>query len=145
MDCSDESSSEEEEENPNFSKKSTKGFLRALKALKGNDPKIYKENCKFYSSESENEDNSKKSKPMTLKDYDKNVILEKEGQIDEEAEELKVLENQGKSFMQEQKELKESFKKLADEEESEGEEIFTRVAKKQKKEKRKETETEGKL
>ena len=82
---------------------------------------------------------------MTLKDYDKNVILEKEGQIDEEAEELKVLENQGKSFMQEQKELKESFKKLADEEESEGEEIFTRVAKKQKKEKRKETETEGKL
>ena len=47
---------------------------------------------------------------MTLKDYDRKVVLEKEGKINEEAEEMKVLDTHTKGFKQEEAELKAEFR-----------------------------------
>ncbi|XP_010772817.1 protein KRI1 homolog, partial [Notothenia coriiceps] len=59
-------------------------FYRTLSLLKKKDPKIYQEDATFYSEgpaiSDEKASTSKKAvKPMFLKDYERKVILEKEG------------------------------------------------------------------
>uniref|UniRef100_A0A3P9LSG1 Uncharacterized protein n=1 Tax=Oryzias latipes TaxID=8090 RepID=A0A3P9LSG1_ORYLA len=60
-------------------------FYRILSLLKKKDPKIYEKDAKFYSEDTSHSDEkpstSKKAavKPMFLKDYERAVILEKEG------------------------------------------------------------------
>lgn len=84
---SDDSDSSEENEvlDPSFDQ----DFLKTLASLKSKDPAIYDKNSKFFkdadsSSDSSNEDTKasrkeKKSKPVTLKDYERKIILEKGG------------------------------------------------------------------
>ncbi|CBY10179.1 unnamed protein product [Oikopleura dioica] len=115
----EDSTSEEEEEDPQFSKKSTLGFLKTLDALKRNDPSIYNEKSKFYEteSESETEDKPKAEKSLTLKDYERNVVLKKGGIVNEEDEEMEELTKpakSGKSHREEQEEIKSEFAKLAE-------------------------------
>ncbi|XP_051572940.1 protein KRI1 homolog [Myxocyprinus asiaticus] len=111
-------------------------FFRTLSLLKKKDPKIYQKDAKFYiedSSESgsdEQPSTSKKSEiPMFLKDYERKVILERGGKYDDDEddsadEELsKQMQERAASptYIQEQKELKESFRKFvqdSDEEDS---------------------------
>ncbi|XP_057692992.1 protein KRI1 homolog [Corythoichthys intestinalis] len=94
-------------------------FYRTLSLLKKKDPKIYQKDAKFYSEDSPNTDvkpstSKSKVKPMYLKDYERKVILEKEGKYEDEdsdsddEEVAKRLERASSpSYMQEQKQLKE--------------------------------------
>ncbi|KAJ3601751.1 hypothetical protein NHX12_032718 [Muraenolepis orangiensis] len=100
-DSSDSSSDDcEVELNP----KLDRDFYRTLSLLKKKDPKIYEKDTKFYSDEDESSNEEKPStsekavKPMYLKDYERKVILEKGGAA-------------SPSYIQEQKELRESFRK----------------------------------
>ncbi|XP_072224767.1 protein KRI1 homolog [Leuresthes tenuis] len=99
-------------------------FYRTLSLLKKKDPKIYEQDVRFYSEDASNSDaqpsTSKKAsvKPMYLKDYERKVILEKEGKYedddDSDDEEAATRRERAASpsYMQEQKELKESFRKF---------------------------------
>lgn len=98
-------------------------FYRTLSLLKKKDPKIYQADAKFYSeaaSLDEKPSTSKKAvKPMYLKDYERKVILEKGGKYEDdddsedEEEAAKRMERAASpSYIQEQKQLKESFRKF---------------------------------
>ncbi|KAM6037576.1 protein KRI1 homolog isoform 2-T2 [Theristicus caerulescens] len=114
-------------------------FYRTLALLKTRDPRIYREDATFYSqrdsssgSEEEEEDEERPAEPMYLKDYERKVVLEKEGKyVDEEDEEDEEAAAErrkrvaSRSYVEEQRELKESFRAFvadSEEEEEEGEE-----------------------
>ncbi|XP_029014384.1 protein KRI1 homolog [Betta splendens] len=97
-------------------------FYRTLSMLKKKDPKIYQQDAKFYSegASTGNEQPStsqKAAEPMFLKDYERKVILERDGKFedddseDEEAD--KRMERAASpGYIQEQKELRESLRKF---------------------------------
>ncbi|XP_077777055.1 protein KRI1 homolog isoform X1 [Podarcis muralis] len=122
-----ETSSEDEELDPRLDR----AFYSTLALLKTKDPRIYQKDVTFYreeadsSSESEGEKPPprKKEKPMFLKDYERKVILDKAGKYeDEENDEGEPVKNR-KTYVEEQKQLKESFQKFvadSDEDDDEG-------------------------
>ncbi|XP_069086499.1 protein KRI1 homolog [Pleurodeles waltl] len=125
------SSSEEEEENVRWDPKLDKDFYRTLSLLKTKDPRIYQQDVTFYHNEelsSENEEaQKKKEKPMYLKDYERKVILEKEGKYVDEDEDTddedayrRHERDASPSYVEEQKQIQASFRKFV--EDSDGEE-----------------------
>lgn len=87
---SDDSDSSEEDEvlDPSFDQ----DFLKTLASLKSKDPAIYDKNTKFFKHEESEEESDeeegkekknkeKKQKPVTLKDYERKIILEKGGKF----------------------------------------------------------------
>ncbi|XP_056263536.1 protein KRI1 homolog [Pseudoliparis swirei] len=109
-------------------------FYRTLSLLKKKDPKIYQADAKFYSENASTGDekpstSKKVEKPMYLRDYERKVILEKEGKFededdsDDEEEAARRLERAASpSYIQEQRELKDGFRKFIQDSEDEGEE-----------------------
>ncbi|XP_043550827.1 protein KRI1 homolog [Chiloscyllium plagiosum] len=105
-------------------------FYKTLSLLKQKDPKIYQRDAQFYSVEesSQNDDESaakKKEKPMYLKDYERKVILEKEGKYeDEESDEeglsVKIERVTSPTYMEEQKRLRENFRKFVEDSDEDG-------------------------
>ncbi|XP_076006270.1 protein KRI1 homolog isoform X2 [Genypterus blacodes] len=98
-------------------------FYRTLSLLKKKDPKIYQTDAQFYSEASTSDakpSSSKRAvKPMYLKDYERKVILEKEGKYEDDEDESDYEEEARKreraaspSYIQEQRELKESFRQF---------------------------------
>ncbi|XP_068435646.1 protein KRI1 homolog [Clinocottus analis] len=132
---SSESSSEDSE--VELDPEVEKDFYRTLSLLKKKDPKIYQTDAKFYSEAASTSDEkpstSKKAvKPMYLKDYERKVILEKEGKFEDEDdsdddEDVARREERAASpsYIQEQRELKDGFRKFiqdSDDEEQEASE-----------------------
>ncbi|XP_067829147.1 protein KRI1 homolog isoform X2 [Heptranchias perlo] len=110
------------------------GFYRTLSLLKKKDPKIYQKDAQFYtveeSSKEGDEDNTKnkkkKEKPMFLKDYERKVILEKEGKYedeesDEEESRVKIERATSPSYMEEQKQLRENLRKFVEDSDEDSE------------------------
>ncbi|XP_054463238.1 protein KRI1 homolog [Anoplopoma fimbria] len=122
-DESDSSESSSEDSEVELDPEAERDFYRTLSLLKKKDPKIYQTDAKFYSEVTSTSDEkpstSKKAvKPMYLKDYERKVILEKEGKYEDDddsddEEAAKRMERAASpSYIQEQRELKASFRKF---------------------------------
>ncbi|GAA6110815.1 protein KRI1 homolog isoform X1 [Tachysurus ichikawai] len=120
---SSSSDSESDESEVEFDPTLERDFYRTLSLLKKKDPKIYQSDAQFYTEEAggnEKPSSSKKAvKPMFIKDYERKVILERGGKYDDDddsAEEEAARKMQERavspSYIQEQKELKESFRQF---------------------------------
>ncbi|XP_032906613.1 protein KRI1 homolog isoform X2 [Amblyraja radiata] len=109
-------------------------FYKTLSLLKKKDPKIYQKDVQFYTSDDVGNEGSKgkpgnkkkKEKPMYLKDYERKVILEKEGKYedddsDDEETRAKIERAASPSYIEEQKQLKESLCKFVDDSEEDRE------------------------
>src|ERR1051326_7916558 len=102
---SDESSSEDEDEDgdlqdPNLDAQ----FMETLRALRGKDPRVKDKSYRFFSEigegGEEKQQDTKKAKPMTLKDYHRQNILEGGLRLDDDEHEVP------KSYVEEQEDLK---------------------------------------
>ncbi|NXR26912.1 KRI1 protein, partial [Cinclus mexicanus] len=80
---SDSDSSESSGDDVALDPREEREFYRTLALLKTRDPRIYREDTTFYTREEEEEDEEgeeeRPAKPMFLKDYERKVVLEKEG------------------------------------------------------------------
>ncbi|XP_005101531.1 protein KRI1 homolog [Aplysia californica] len=103
----DGSSSSSEEEEIRTSKQMDKDWLRAYAVVRFQQPRLYKEGEKFFHDEAKPLSSKKKDKATTLKDHERKFILEKGGI---ESDEESAPKPQGKSYFEEQEEIKKSFK-----------------------------------
>lgn len=124
-DSADISSSEEEEE-PEWTVEDEKDFLKTLSALKTREPEIYKSDIRFFNDEKNSSagpvtEEKKKMKEgekvkMSLKDYQRKLLLERDGHLSGEEEEEGNSEEllvQNKLIWNDQQ-LKEGFKQALD-------------------------------
>ncbi|NXY81273.1 KRI1 protein, partial [Alcedo cyanopectus] len=83
-DSGDESSSESSSsgDEVDLDPRLEREFYRTLALLKTRDPRIYRQDTTFYTPQGtpgEEEEEEEPPKPMFLKDYERKVVLEKEG------------------------------------------------------------------
>lgn len=108
-----------------------KDFYKALALLKNKDPKIYDGHVTFFDDTNKAKEvytekkkqKSKKEKAVFLRDYERNIIVERDGKLsdseDENVPEIDKIGSNKVTYVQEQKELKESFKNVLHNEEEE--------------------------
>ncbi|EDV38837.1 uncharacterized protein Dana_GF25002 [Drosophila ananassae] len=141
---SDSSSSEEDEVDPRFDQ----DFFKTLSSLKSKDPRIYDKDARFFNeSSSEDEENdgeskqkkTKKLKPVTLKDYERKVILEHNGKFEssdeehQEKEEEEFQRAQSPTAVEEERRLKAEFRSVMNQEDEGEDEEFGGIFKKRSK------------
>uniref|UniRef100_A0A1D1Z208 RING-type E3 ubiquitin transferase n=1 Tax=Anthurium amnicola TaxID=1678845 RepID=A0A1D1Z208_9ARAE len=120
--AAEEEEEEEEEDDVVGSKKKDAQFYDAIVRVKRNDPAIYREDAKLYSSDEEEEEGgeeddgqkpkTKKEKPLYIKDVVAKQLLE-EGPEFEDAEPSRAGQRPLKSYMEEQEENKRAFLEAA--------------------------------
>ncbi|XP_064605890.1 protein KRI1 homolog [Liolophura sinensis] len=130
------SSSETEDEDAEaLTARVKKDWLRAYAAVKSRDPKIYQKDIKFYHSSSnsssdegetsnrkKSQKKSTKQKPVTIKDYERKVILEKGGVLsDEDEADYQERDKEELGYYEEQEEIKKSFQTAFDSDDSDTE------------------------
>ncbi|XP_069460398.1 protein KRI1 homolog isoform X2 [Ambystoma mexicanum] len=124
------SESEEEEENMKWDPKLEKDFYRTLSLLKKKDPRIYQQDTTFYHHEETSSESEalpeEREKPMYLRDYERKVILEKEGKYIDEDEDtddedgyIRHQRDASPSYVEEQKQIQASFRKFVDDSDAE--------------------------
>ncbi|KAL6736538.1 hypothetical protein Aduo_006880 [Ancylostoma duodenale] len=122
-DVEDTSSSEEE---PEWSAADEMHFLRTLSALKGNDASIYDEKSDFWQDDDDKlskqrpkKKKQEKQKPMYLKDYERKLVLEKGGQIDESDEED---EQKDGNYFEQQEQIRKALRQAVQSQDSDDDE-----------------------
>ncbi|KRT78798.1 hypothetical protein AMK59_6664 [Oryctes borbonicus] len=103
------SEDDEDDEVPDVSKEIERNFFKTLASLKTKDPKIYDENVKFF-SETKNviqKKTKKKEQPMFIKDYERKLLLEGGGKLDNPDVDNKY--SNSLSYVQEQEKLKKNL------------------------------------
>ncbi|EZA47646.1 hypothetical protein DMN91_012373 [Ooceraea biroi] len=151
---SDTSSSDDDDdemiEDPQFEKE----FLITLACLKNDDPRLYDEKVKFFSDigkpgtskdgkSEEKGKKPKKEKSLFLRDYERKIIMEREGRFssseDEDDAEQKA-RSMTTTYVEEQRQLKDSFKDaLKDEDDDEND--LLKIKQKTEEEKQEEEES----
>lgn len=121
-------------QNPEFDKQ----FLITLACLKSEDPSTFDEKVKSFNDISKpgisenakmkEKGKSKKEKPLSLRDYERKIILERNGQFssseDEDNTKQKV-KSETPTYMEEQKQLRDNFRHvLKDEDEDEDNDLL---------------------
>nr|CAG4651816.1 EOG090X05XL [Triops cancriformis] len=103
-------SESEDEVGEAWTEEMDRDFFKTLASLKKKDAKIYDPNSRFFENDEIDltarfkKGSKKEEKPMYIRDYQRQILLEKSGQISDEEEE------KPKTYVQEQHELKNSFK-----------------------------------
>lgn len=122
-DSESDSSDDDLAVNPQFDE----DFYKTLASLKQKDPIIYNKNTRFFDEAIEEGNASvkeKKAKALTVKDYERKVLLEKGGiyEDDEEDGAGEADRPSSPTYVEEQKSLKNEFKKIihGDSDEEEG-------------------------
>uniref|UniRef100_W8BBB5 Protein KRI1 homolog n=1 Tax=Ceratitis capitata TaxID=7213 RepID=W8BBB5_CERCA len=96
-------------------------FLKTLASLKSKDPTIYDKNTQFFQALNDNSNESedktdisknKRSKPITLKDYERQIILDKGGKFEDDSEDDVVERPASPTLIEEERRLKEEFKNV---------------------------------
>nr|XP_033332329.1 protein KRI1 homolog [Megalopta genalis] len=133
-DTESSSSSEEEEENE-VTKQFDKDFYKTLALLKKKDENIYNQDVTFFDDTNKAQesyyerkklsDKTKKEKALYLRDYERNIIVEREGKFSDSEDENVMKKSKEKAkkvtYDEEQERIKESFKDvLHDEDEDDG-------------------------
>ncbi|OAD52573.1 Protein KRI1 like protein [Eufriesea mexicana] len=125
-----ESSSSSKEENE-LTEQFDKDFYKTLALLKNRDPKIYNQDVTFFDDTNKaqelysekKKEKTKKEKAVFLRDYERNIIVEREGKFSDSEDEIILKKNKAENmkttYTQEQKQLKESFKDALEDEEEE--------------------------
>lgn len=109
-----------------------KSFYKTLACLKNKDPRIYNENVKFFeeadkkSVENETRSKEKKEKSLFLRDYERKMIVERGGKFSdsENEDEEKHDEHRNPTYVQEQQELRESFKNVLQDDDTQEDLLF---------------------
>ncbi|XP_030649527.1 protein KRI1 homolog [Chanos chanos] len=135
-------SESDEESEVELDPKLERDFYRTLSLLKKKDPRIYQKDAKFYAEEASGSDSDEKpstskkaEKPMYLRDYERQVILKRGGKYEDESEDeemdRRIQEREASpSYIQEQRDLKESFRKFVQDSDEEGSEEDAQLLKK---------------
>ncbi|CAI9624806.1 unnamed protein product, partial [Staurois parvus] len=133
-DSESSSSESESEDEPTIDPELDRDFYRTLSLLKKKDPRIYQEDVTFYKETDQpatSQSKSTKEKPMYLKDYERKVILEKEGKYEDEessdGEEGLLQDQRSRSptYLEEQRHIKESFRKFVEDSDNEEDDGIT--------------------
>lgn len=134
--------------NPEFDKQ----FLLTLASLKSENPSIIDENIKSFSdignfetSESataneKKDKQSRKEKPFSLRDYERKIILERDGRFsssEDEDDARQKAESKMPTYVEEQKELKDSFKHALKDEDEDDDNNLLKIKQKTEDEKHK--------
>lgn len=140
---SDSESSEEEEVDVKFDQE----FFKTLASLKSKDPRIYDNDTRFFdmTDGDESDDIEKgspikkpsKTKPVTLKDYERKVILEHNGKFessdDENVADEQFERAQSPTAVEEERRLKAEFRNVMDQDDDGEDEEFGGIFKKRTK------------
>uniref|UniRef100_A0A914BUM9 Protein KRI1 homolog n=1 Tax=Acrobeloides nanus TaxID=290746 RepID=A0A914BUM9_9BILA len=144
MDEDEESEDEstDSDELIDWSAEKERGFLRTYAALKAKDPRIYKDDVKFFNEEerTSNNDSSnsaspskkedkKKSKSMFLRDYEQKLVVERGGKFSDDEEDDEEMPK-SETYFEQQNRIKEEIQtalKDADESDEDDELLKRRI------------------
>lgn len=115
-----ETSSESDEEMPEFDEE----FFRALSLLKGKDPRIYDKNYELFSNKEVKKSKTVKDKPMYMKDYERNLVLERGGKFSDDDE---PTSSKTPTYDEEQEILKKSLKEALQDSDDDNDLLQVRV------------------
>ncbi|XP_076682205.1 protein KRI1 homolog isoform X2 [Andrena cerasifolii] len=135
---SSEEEEEEEEDGGNLTEQFDKDFYTTLACLKNKNPKIYNQDVTFFDNTNKAQElydarkqqkpteKCKKEEAVFLRDYERKMIIEREGRYSDSEDESELKKNNEETkkvtYAQEQKQLKESFKLRAFNDKGGGEE-----------------------
>uniref|UniRef100_A0A182WJL5 Protein KRI1 homolog n=1 Tax=Anopheles minimus TaxID=112268 RepID=A0A182WJL5_9DIPT len=110
-DSSDDETTDEEIVDPDFDKE----FFRTLAFLKRKDKSKYKEQQTFFENVKPVQEvaltkRHHKEKPMTVKDYERKVMLEKGGLFEDEEEEYPLVRSDSPTLVEEENQIKDEIK-----------------------------------
>ncbi|XP_077499123.1 protein KRI1 homolog [Amblyomma americanum] len=128
FDSSSSSSESEDEDAEELTPALEKKFLETLSALKSKDPKIYDKEMVFFESTGDSseqkKERKKKDKPMFLKDYERKLIVEKQGVLSDDEDDgtgpAHLKQGQYATAVEEEQ-LKKSFKEALVDSDDDGE------------------------
>lgn len=123
----EESESSSESSSEEIDEEFDEEFFRALSLLKGKDPRIFDKNFHlFQKKEILKKQKHDKPKPIYMKDYERNLVLERGGKFSDEDESANLSEKVS-AYNEEQENLKKSFKEAlgsSDDSESDADDLL---------------------